>query len=271
MKKAAFASSAWATKPYTFSSPKTPKTVITFSPHQCPYAETLMQQVAARIKAEGQKAKGIGSVLFAVMQIDGSPKGKKAKSASAAAQKAPNIVYETLNDLHKNESIFSYGISDSPEGIYLYPVGKKTGVLVTGKPVNTILPAPFNQVRNIGGVGHQVHHKFVVCGFNGPNPVVYCGSSNLAEGGEKLNGDNLLAIYDEDVATAFAIEALTLVDHFNFLDRTATGPKAKSKPIASKQQAAVNAHWYLSTDGKWAEKYFDPADLHSVDRTLFGG
>ena len=47
--------------------------------------------------------------------------------------------------------------------------------------------------------GHQIHHKFVVCGFNGLDPVVYCGSSNLALGGEQANGDNLLEIHDADV------------------------------------------------------------------------
>src|SRR5277367_5277492 len=136
-------------------------------------------------------------------------------------------------------NIFSYGISDNPGGIFLYPAGKTTGVLVTGKPINTQLPPPFDQVPNIGGVGHQVHHKFVVCGFNGSDPVVYCGSSNLALGGEQQNGDNLLAIHDGDVATAFALEALALVDHFNFLDRVAKGPKAKKGKQAhpSKQQS----------------------------------
>jgi hypothetical protein len=119
-----------------------------------------------------------------------------------------------------------------------------------------------------------VHHKFVVCGFNSADPVVYCGSSNLASGGENLNGDNLLAIHDGDVATAFALEAIALVDHFNFLDGVASGPKAKAaatrKPAASKQQAAVSAGWFISTDDKWVDPYFDPKDLHSVDRQLFG-
>jgi hypothetical protein len=76
--------------------------------------------------------------------------------------------------------------------------------------------------------GHEIHDKFVVCDFNGNDPVVYCGSSNLASGGEAANGDNLLAIHDADVATAFAIEALGLVDHYNFLDRWAK-PKAAGK------------------------------------------
>ena len=117
---------------------------------------------------------------------------------------------------------------------------------------------------------HQIHHKFVVCGFNSDDPVVYCGSSNLALGGEQKNGDNLLEIHDRDVATAFAIEALGLVDHFQFLDRasTAKGPKTKAPP-ASKRQAAASAGWFLSTTGRWAEPYFDPNDLHCVDRMLF--
>lgn len=254
--KGAFTKLPDAAKIFSFSSAKTPRTEITFAPHKPAFAATVLDELANRIQQEGAKPKSVGSVLFAVMQID----------------KGTGPVYPALIKLHSNQDIFSYGISDSPGGIYLYPVGKKNGVLVTGKPVNTQLPPPFDQVRNIGGVGHQVHHKFVVCGFNGTDPVVYCGSSNLAEGGEENNGDNLIAIHDGDVATAFAIEALALVDHFNFLDRVAKGPKAKrnKKASASKQQAAVSAGWFLSTDDKWTQPYFDPHDLHSVDRQLFG-
>ena len=69
----------------------------------------------------------------------------------------------------------------------------------------------------------------------------------------------------------FTIEALALVDHFNFLDRAAAGPKAKmtKKPSADKQHAAVSAGWFLSTSDAWAKKYFDRSDLHFVDRELF--
>jgi hypothetical protein len=130
------------------------------------------------------------------------------------------------------------------------------------------------------GDGHQVHHKFVVCGFNQPDAVVFCGSSNLATGGEEANGDNLLAIHDSDVATVFAIEALGLVDHFNFLDKAATGGKGSTPsrrrsipaatPTASPKEAAVAAGWFLSTDDGWTKPYYDPNDLRYVDRTLFG-
>jgi len=120
--------------------------------------------------------------------------------------------------------------------------------------------------------GHQVHHKLVVCGFNGTDPVVYCGSSNLAVQGETDNGDNLLEIRDEDVVTVLAIEAVALVDHFAFLDRSAAPTEKKATPAQPppvKTQAAVEAHWFLRTDDKWAKPYFDSADLHSVDRKLF--
>jgi hypothetical protein len=171
------------------------------------------------------------------------------------------------------------GISDNPGGIYLYKPGTRQGLLVSGKPASTVLPPPFDQVPGVG-LGHQVHHKFVVCGFNRPDAVVYCGSSNLASGGEEANGDNLLAIRDSDVATAFAIEALCLVDHFNFLDKYATGGKGSKptqkkgakpkKPSALPTHAAADAGWFVSTDDGWAKPYFDPKDLKCTDRVLFG-
>jgi hypothetical protein len=99
-------------------------------------------------------------------------------------------------------------------------------VLVTGKPSAVTLPAPFDKLHSVSG--HEIHDKFVVCGLNGRDPVVWFGSSNLATGGEKANGDNLVEMHDPDVATAFAIEALLLVDHYAFLDRYAAPKKPKA-------------------------------------------
>jgi len=262
-KTSAFIKSGLSARTFKFSSKGVPPTSITFSPHTEEDEESILGAIAKRIAKEGKQPKRDGSVLFAVMELG---------SGSSP-------VYETLNKVHAQQRIFSFGISDNPKGIYLYAPGKKQGVLVTGKPASTVLPPPFDQVPGVG-LGHQVHHKFVVCGFNRPDAVVYCGSSNLASGGEKANGDNLLAIQDTDVATVFAIEALGLVDHFNFLDRYAgkakkkggkKAAKAKQRKPASPAAAALQAHWYLSTDGGWAKSYFDPKDLHCVDRLMFGG
>jgi len=58
--------------------------------------------------------------------------------------------------------------------------------------------------------------KFVVVDFNGANPTVFTGSSNLAAGGEQANGDSLAMIEDAAVANMFAIEAVALFDHYHF-------------------------------------------------------
>ena len=236
----------------SIQTPGTPQTEITFSPHSSDDADTILKAVADRIAAEGTKDGG--SVLFAVMEMD--------------VTTSTSPVYTALNGLHENAQIFTYGVSDNPDGIFLYEPGKATGVLVTGLPVNTQLPAPFNQVPGLQG--HQIHHKFVVCDFNGDDPVVYCGSSNLAPGGEAKNGDNLLAIHDGEIATAFAIEAVALVDHFQFLDRYSdSGPKSPQPPPALLQQTAQSKGAHLSTTDGWTKKFYDPNDLYCMDRELF--
>lgn len=253
---AAFLKSPLSSETFAFKLSRNIRGAITFSPHTVEGATALLDAVAARIAKEGTKSRGKGSVLFAVMEMDNGT----------------SPVYTSLKTLHENQRIFSYGISDNPGGIALYEPGKLTGVLVTGKPSASILPPPFNQVRNIGGVGHQIHHKFVVCGFNGDDPTVYCGSSNLALGGEESNGDNLVCIHSDEVATVFALEAIALVDHFQFLARHAskTGtPATKSAAPAAKDRAAAAAGWSLRTTDKWTGAYFDASDLKFVDRQLF--
>jgi hypothetical protein len=261
VKATPFAQSSWGSQSFTFggSGDGLPSTSVTFSPHPASFASQILDGLVERINAESNVSPpAVGTVFFAVMELGGP---------------GDNPVYTALNAVHSDPNTFSLGISDAPQHVSLYPVGQKTGVLVTGKPGTTLLPPPFNQVPGIAG--HEIHHKFVVCGFNGDNPVVYCGSSNLALGGEQANGDNLLAIRDADVATAFTIEALELVDHYNFLDnmakKTATTPTAPAEALsANKQQASAAAGWFLGTTDQWTQKYFDPNDLHSVDRQLFG-
>jgi len=259
-KQAPWLKAEYGQEPYSFKSAGVPETEITFSPHEEAFALSILQGIADRVAKEGKKPKADGSVLFAVMQLDGSD----------------STVYKALSQVHGNGKIFSFGISDTTDGIALYKPGVTQGLLVTGKPAGTVLPPPFDQVPGVG-LGHQVHHKFVVCGFNSEDAVVYCGSSNLASGGEQCNGDNLIAIHDSDVATAFAIEAVGLVDHFNFLDRCSKGAKGKTrdksavnkeKP-ASKTEAAKAAGWHLPENDGWTKSYFDPKDLHCADRMLF--
>jgi phosphatidylserine/phosphatidylglycerophosphate/cardiolipin synthase-like enzyme len=255
--KMAFTQSNFAAAPFEFNQKGLPKMSITFSPHDQGVAESILYDMAKRISAS------TSSVLFAVMDVSsgGGP------------------VFPALQALHQNQSIFSYGISDSPGGISLYKPGSMDGVLVGGKPGTTVLPPPFEQERAISGIGHQIHHKFIVCDFNTDDPVVWCGSSNLALGGEHQNGDNLIQIHDADIAAVFAIEALGLVDHFDFRNahaagknNAATAPKApkggtKKKPAP---HAGTSKPFQLYDNDSWAERYFDQNDLYYADRELFG-
>lgn len=256
VKVAGFSTSKWATQ--VFKSTKAPASEFNFSPHTMADAKKVLGDITDRINEEATKKPAAQrSVLFAVMRTGGV--------------KSP--VLEALEAIHARDDVFSYGISDQPGGIFLYPSDKPTGVLVTGKPAKTQMPPPFNQVPGVG-LGHQVHHKFVVCGFNRPDAMVVCGSSNLALNPETKNGDNLIVIRDTDVAIVFAIEALTLVDHFNFMNRLAEEAKKKDKTAkleADKAEAAKKVEWHLGTTDAWTKPYFDPKDLHCVDRLLFSG
>ena len=244
-----FKDSELAAGPMAVSTSETPQTEFAFSPHNPDVAKSVLQTIADRVDEEGTSTGG--SVLFAVMQTN----------------VGTGPVFPALNKVHENQAILSYGISDSPDGVYLYKPGTKQGLLVTGKPTGVQLPPPFNQVPTI--TYHEIHHKFVVCGFNGDDPVVYCGSSNLALGGEEDNGDNLLAIHDADIATAFALEAVALVDRYHFLDSYAAPAKPTDPPPASPQEAAKANDGFLSTTDGWKDKFYDPNDLHSLDRELF--
>jgi phosphatidylserine/phosphatidylglycerophosphate/cardiolipin synthase-like enzyme len=246
----AFKDSDLAAGPVQVSTGGTPKTDFSFSPHNPDVALAGLQTIADRVEKEGTTEGG--SVLFAVMQL----------------VPGTGPVLPALRQVHEQQTILSYGISDSPGGIELYKPGTTTGLLVTGKPTDPQLPPPFSQVPSIAY--HEIHHKFVVCGFNGDDPVVYCGSSNLALGGEEENGDNLLAIHDAEIATAFALEAVALVDRYHFLDSYAKPPAAKDvPPPAQPREAAKDSGAHLSTTDGWKDKFYDEKDLHFLDRQLF--
>lgn len=215
----AFAASTLATGAFTNTAPNLPKMTINVSPHTTPDTTKILTAMQKRIVGEASATNG--NVLFAVMQLTNTE----------------SPVCQTLITLHSTQSLYSYGISDAPGGVTLYAPGNKAGVLVTGQPGQVLLPPPFDRVPT--PPGHEIHDKFVVCGLNGADPVVWCGSSNLATGGEECNGDNLLEIHDADVATTFAIEALLLVDHYNFLDRYAAPKKAKAPSAPAASNAAA--------------------------------
>ena len=241
-KAPAFRQTDFANRIQKFTSNNVPGMEINVSPHYHDYANKLIDEITKNVNS-----KSTDSVLFSVMQMGATTTGS---------------LIPALRKLHKNENVYTYGVTDKSDGaISLYKPGRKTGLLVDAKKANRELPPPFKKEFNMG-LAHAIHHKFVVTNFNKKNAKVFCGSSNLALGGEKDNSDNLLCIKDTDVATVFAIEALRLTDHYNF--RSVQDKADKASENTSQKQPAK-----LDSTGKWVEKFFDKNDIRCVERELF--
>jgi hypothetical protein len=226
-----FTSAPIAAKWFDFDKPNLPKFSVSFAPHKS--AAVSLKEVSDAIN--GAKS----SVLFAVMGLTGG-----------------GDVLKALNGLLKKKNVFSYGVTQAEKGLTFTKSGKP-GLLVPFGYLKAKVPEPFREEWN-GGMGQVIHHKFVVVDFNTPNAVVFCGSSNLAEGGEQSNGDNLLAIRDPAVAALYAVEAIQLVDHYEF--------RAVQSTITKPQDAMTLA----GPDAKpqWWESFYDPKNLKSRERTV---
>ncbi|HEX8889062.1 MAG TPA: phospholipase D-like domain-containing protein [Pyrinomonadaceae bacterium] len=209
-----------------------PKFSVCFSPHK--EATTSLQRVSEAI----QKAES--SVLFAVMELSGG-----------------GSVLDDLKALPAKKNIFSYGMSQTVSGIKVYKPGESEALVVPFEYLKGKVPPPFHDEYS-GGAGIVIHDKFVVVDFNGENPVVFTGSSNLASGGEQANGDNLLAIYDKEVASAYGIEALRLVEHYHF--------RAQMKTATSTNPLCLEG---ADAKVKWWEPYYDSKNILCRQRMLF--
>jgi len=230
-----FKNHAIAMTDHDFNGNGLPDMTIRISPHTKPVVETFFNSISQRIlDAETD-------VLFAIM-IDNSKSG----------------ILDAVRTQVQGDAVFTYGITDEKDAIQLYKPESKVGVKISAKEIETELPPPFNKIAKIGAFGHVIHHKFVVVDFKGANPVVYCGSSNLAFNPEQKNGDNLLEIRDRDIVTVFAIEAIRLIDHFHWLNRKIELENA-GEPFTLRDGREQT---------KWYAAYYKPNDLRFVERTL---
>ena len=216
---------------------------VSFAPHS--NASISLEKVSTAVR------NAQSSVLFAVMELDGG-----------------GDLLQQLREITGRAGIFSYGITQAmksgapgrgglPEttGVNLYKPGQSNGILTPFSYLKGQVPGPF-QAEWGGGMGQVIHDKFVVVDFNDQTPLVFTGSSNLAEGGEMQNGDNLLNIADRATAIAYAVEAIRLVDHFHF--------RASMQSATSEQPLTLQPN-----EANWWAPYYDPTSLKSHDRTLF--
>lgn len=213
-----------------------PQFQMSFAPHAD--ATVSLDVVDEAIKSAKQ------SVLFAVMELSGG-----------------GDVLRALSTLDERTDIFSYGITQSAGGLTLFkPGSSQHGEFAAFSYLAKQVPQPF-RAEVSGGMGQVIHDKFVVVDFDGDNPAVFTGSSNLASGGESQNGDNMLAIYDKTIATGYAVEAIRLVDHYHFRMMQQQSPS--SDPITLQGPGGTAPRW-------WSESY-TPGTAKYFERLLFGG
>lgn len=199
-----------------------------FAPHKTPYP---LDRIRDAIDGAER------SVLFAMMQM----------------QLSKGVSIDALKDLPAREDLYSMGVIQhkGDVGLFKPDTGDANFTLASASYLAKNVPPPLKKEIS-GGSGQVIHHKLVVCDFNGKNPVVFCGSSNLAAGGETGNSDNLMAIYDRDVAVMYALEAIRQYDHFRFrsLQETAT----KAEPLILKKTDA------------WARPYYEKGSIRYRER-----
>jgi phosphatidylserine/phosphatidylglycerophosphate/cardiolipin synthase-like enzyme len=170
-------------------------------------------------------------------------------------------VRDALGEL-MDRPLFSYGVTQRTAGLAVTkPDGSRS--LLPFAYLGEKSPEPFRAEWNGNTTGHSnmVHHKFVVTDFNGERPRVFTGSSNLAIGGEKTNGDNLICIEDRKLAIAYAIEALRMFDHFHFRVSMMEGDKEGELVRLAKPPKPGRKPWFSS--------YYQKGHIKERDRKLF--
>ncbi|HET7116720.1 MAG TPA: phospholipase D-like domain-containing protein, partial [Hanamia sp.] len=154
-----------------FDDAGTPSVTITFAPHKSIDAKRIFDRISKRILKTGNT-----DVLFAIM-----------KDTSKSS------ILDAVQQQVKNDKVFTYGITDTiadnaDYSVFLYKPNSLKGIRVAARGIQNVLPKPFGKVAGVDG--YAIHHKFIVVNFKGNDPVVYCGSSNLAFNPEQHNGDN---------------------------------------------------------------------------------
>lgn len=185
-------------------------------------------------------------------------------------QMGPGLTKDEFDHL-LNRPLFSYGISDKRGKLEVKKPDGSLGV-VDFKYLADHAPQPFKREWS-GGSGINIHHKFVVTDFNLPTAKVFTGSSNQSPTGERDNGDHLIMIEDQRIATAFAIEALRVFDHLHFRSNmqaaqptAAGGTKPQFFVLKLRKPKAISG-----ANENWFEAFYKPGSQKEKDRKIFAG
>ncbi len=219
--------------------PGGPPIRLAFSPHAD--AKLSLDPIADAIERAGS------SVLYAVVFLN----------------QLTGRVRDALDSL-VNRPTFSYGLSQRRGNLSVFKPDGSRG-LVSFAYLAGNAPEPFSSEWSSHSGGNSrsnvLHHKFVVTDFNTPQAKVFTGSSNMAAGGEKENGDHLILIEDSRTATAYAVEALRTFDHFHFRVSMSEADRRREVLKLAKPPSPGEKPWFSTV--------YEPGHVKQRDRLLF--
>jgi hypothetical protein len=210
---------------------------VTFSPHSL--ANSVLQPIADDI------ASTTSSLLYSL----------------AFLYETPGPIKTAITSVTDSKDRFVYGISDRKVGGLDVTVPDGNTGVVYPEALSANVPPPFSE-EPTAGAGARMHHKFVVVDFDKPTARVYVGSFNFSGAADRNNGENLLVIRDRLVTTAYAVEALSLFDHYHFRLKSNLAHDNDAPLVLAKPPATGEKPWF-------ADDYEVAYKIR--DRELFSG
>jgi hypothetical protein len=178
----------------------------------------------------------------------------------------PGNVTQAIDAAMNKPGLFVYGVSDKRTGIIVHqPDGNPAPVYAAA--LTKGLPEPFRSEAS-GGSGVKMHHKFVVIDFNKPTARVYTGSYNFSHAADVENGENLVLVNDQRIATAYMVEALRIVDAYQFRVSAQNPASADSGPPKKKAFKSLAVPPAKPGDKPWWDKFWTDS-VKQRDRAIF--
>ena len=181
----------------------------------------------------------------------------------AFLSQTPGVIRDALAVQTNRASVFVAGISDKRTGI-IVDSGSSNAPPTYVAALDDDAPEPFRSEPSglvNDSAGTRMHHKFIVIDFDMPSARVYLGSYNMSKAADGKNGENLVLIRDRTVATSYMIEAVRMIDHYQF---------RVAQRDAHSRRTTLELQKPPSVTGKqpwWAEDWSDPRKVN--DRLLF--